>query len=80
MDEKCLPCEITVVVGMLIQDFCKKDCNEIVKEFQEGSMSIRRLQEKLKIPEEALEPFKRENTPLDITLAEAVNKHNEGRR
>lgn len=80
MEDRCFACEITITAGMLIKDFCKENCQQLVDEFMHGGMTIRDLQEKLNIPEEALEPFKQQDVHLDMTLAKAVeieNKHDD---
>lgn len=73
-EEKCTPCEISVAAGMLINEFCKKDCSYVIDEFTKGDMSLRDLQQKLNIPEEAMEVFKIQGVPLETKYKDAIEK------
>lgn len=70
--DKCLPCEISVAGGMIIKEYCRKDCDKISKEFSEGKMSLRQLSQKVKANEEFLDIFKNDGIPLDLTLEKSV--------
>jgi len=75
-DDICISCKVAVSGGMLIKEYCKEDCSDLIEEFKKGNLSIRDIQKRLNIPEELLEPFKLEDVPLDMTLAQAVEEDN----
>lgn len=76
MSNKCTPCEIAVAGGILIREYCKKDCKSVIGKFQEGELTIQDLQRELEVPQETIDVLKGEGLSVDMTLKKAVELHN----
>jgi hypothetical protein len=78
-EERCIPCEISVAAGILIEKFCgnkKEICDQLLEKFSQGNMSLRDLQREIGFPDEEFLPFELSEEVLNMTYAQAVEEFN----
>ena len=75
MSKNCLSCDLAAAGAILIKTYCKDKCDLLVKEFQQGNMTIRTLAERVGADGPFLKHLSKE-VPVDLTLNEALKQDN----